>query len=958
MHFQFTHPWLLLLLPLAAAWVVWLWLKSDVQTSAWRRWVMLVIRLLVLLAVCCALAGLRWLHPLEGLNAVFLLDRSDSVPSAQQEQAREFINKSAAQKKKEDQGGVVVFGAEASLETHVDPAVDVKKIQAVVDPERTDIAAAVRLGTAAFPETGQKRLVLLSDGNENLGDALAAVLTAKPLGVSVDVVPMGSTRGNDVSVQKLSLPSKLKKGATFDTKIFLQSDHAGPATLRLYRNDQPLGESKLDLQAGKNLFTFPQTLTEPGFYSYDARIEAEGDPVPQNNRASAFTTVQGDPRLLIVASEPEQNQDLAAALRAAHFDVKLTGLNGFPQSLAEMQSYDAIFLANVEAGAMGAVGMAQLESAVRDFGVGLVCIGGDRAFAAGGYRNTPMETTLPLSMELDSKKVLPPGAVVLIMHGMEFNNGNQVARDCAIGVLNALGPQDEMGVLLWDGTEHWLFDLQKVGNKKKLGSLIAGMNQGDLGSFQNIVAQAQDALKKSRASLKHIIVFSDGDPAPPTDALLNNIVNNRITVSTVLISGHAGSETMERMASLGKGRFYNVASAADLPQIFIKETAVVLKSAIYEEPFRPLLKTTTEVVRGLDGGEYPQLLGYVATTQKPRAETPLWTPQGDPLLAHWQYGLGRAVAFTSDASAKWARDWLGWAKYRQFWSQIAQWSRQNLESADLQSEVLVDKNGGLVNVEAVDAQGNYRNFLNLRAVVASPKGERQTVRLEQTGPGHYEVRFPTREVGTYMVIVQELKDGRLRGSQVVGASVSYSPEFSEPQPNFNLLRRLAESSGGHVLDPRNPADNPFLHDRQKTYQPRDLWEWLLKFAVVLFCLDVGVRRIQIEREEWVKVTSAVRRTIFFWRGVERPKSADESLAALLARREAVRESTTGAGESRPELFQPERPTDTPLVLPTQSAEPQAVAEKPAETPAAKPPEPGSTASRLLAAKRKAHKKPE
>jgi uncharacterized membrane protein len=958
MHFQFTHPWLLLLLPPAAAWVLWLWVKSDVQTGAWRRWVMLVLRMLVLLAVCGALAGLRWLHPLEGLNAVFLLDRSDSVPSAQQELARAFVNQSAAQKRKEDQAGVVVFGSEASLETRVDLAVDVKKIQAVVDAERTDIAAAVRLGTAAFPETGQKRLVLLSDGNENLGDALAAVLTAKPLGVTVDVVPLGSARGNDVSVQKLSLPSKLKKGATFDTKIFLQADHPGPATLRLYRNDQPLGESKLELQAGKNLFTFPQTLTEPGFYSYDARLEAEGDPVPQNNRASAFTTVQGDPRLLVVAAEPDQNHDLADALRAARLDVKLTGLNGFPQNLAEMQSYDALFLCNVEAGAMGATGMAQLESAVRDFGVGLVCVGGDRAFAAGGYRNTPMETTLPLSMELDSKKVLPPGAVVLVMHGMEFNNGNQVARDCAIGVLNALGPQDEMGVILWDGTEHWLFDLQKVGDKKKLGLMIAGMNQGDLGSFQNIMAQAQDALKKSRASLKHVIVFSDGDPAPPSDELLNNMVNNRITVSTVLISGHAGPDTMIKMADLGKGRFYNVVSAADLPQIFIKETAVVLKSAIYEEPFQPLLKMTTDVVRGIGATEYPQLLGYVATSQKPRAETPLWTPQGDPLLAHWQYGLGRAVAFTSDASAKWARDWLGWAKYRQFWSQVAQWSRQNLESSDLQPEVVVDKNGGLVSVEAVDQQGNYRNFLNLRAIAVSPKGDRQTIRLEQTGPGHYEARFPTKEVGTYMINVQEFKDGQLRGSQVVGASVSYSPEFSEPQPNFNLLRRLAEAGGGRVLDPRHPADNPFLHDRQKTYQPRDLWEWLLKFAVVLFCLDVAVRRLQIEREEWVKVTTVVRRTIFFWRGVERPKSADESLAALLARREAVRETTTGAGESRPELFQPVAPTDTPLVLPTQPPEPQPLPAQPAESPAAKPPEAGSTASRLLAAKRKAQQKPE
>src|SRR5258708_3734684 len=282
------------------------------------------------------------------------------------------------------------------------------------------------------------------------------------------------------------------------------------------------------------------------------------------------------------------------------------------------------------------------------------------------------------------------------MHGMEFANGNQIARDCAKGVLAALGPADEMGVLLWDGTEHWLFDLQKVGNKQDLASRIEGMNQGDLGSFQHILEMGHDALKKSTANLKHMIVFSDGDPGAPTAATMQAIVGDRITVSTVLIAGHSGPETMIYMADQGKGRFYNVTSANDLPQIFIKETAVILKSAIYEDPFKPQLRSSSELVRGIGATEYPTLLGYVATTPKPRAETPLWTDKGDPLLAHWQYGLGRAVAFTSDAKAKWGKLWLNWDKFRQFWSQIEQWSLRRLENADFTTDVTVDKGEDLV----------------------------------------------------------------------------------------------------------------------------------------------------------------------------------------------------------------------------------------------------------------------
>jgi uncharacterized membrane protein len=957
MSIQFTHPRLLLLLIPTVAWVLWFAWKSDVQIAAWRRGLSLAVRLGVVTALVLAIAGLQWLLPVEGMNVFFLLDRSQSIPSPQQEAAREYVNGAARQMKHVDKAGVIVFGSEASIESTPNSAVDLEKIQAVVGTERTDLAAAIRLGTAAFPETGQKRLVILSDGNENVGDAMAAVLAAKPLGVSVDVLPIGASRANDVSVQKLQIPSRVKKGQPFEVKIFVQTEIAQPATVRLYRNNQYLGEQKVDLSAGKNLYSFPQTLSEANFYSYDVRLDAPGDPLPQNNRATGFTTVQGDPRILIVSADPDQDRQLADALRSSHIEVSLVGLEKFPGSLAEMQSYDAVFISNLAAGDLGGDRQKQLESAVRDFGVGLVCVGGDQTYAAGGYRGTPLESTLPVNMELDSKKVLPSGAVVLIMHGMEFNDGNAVARDCAQGVLSALGPMDEMGVLLWDGDEHWLFPLQKVGRKTELSRQIAGMNQGDLGSFQNIMSMAHDALKKSTASLKHIIVFSDGDPGPPNQSTMQAIVGDRITVSTVLISGHAGPDTMIWMADQGRGRFYNVTSPNDLPQIFIKETAVILKSAIYEEPFKPQVRSVTEVVRGISAADYPSLLGYVATTPKPLAETPLWTDKGDPLLAHWHYGLGRAVAFTSDAKSKWARIWLNWDKYRQFWSQIGQWSLHRLENADFTTEVTVDKGEVLINSEALDAQGNYRNFLNLQAIVVSPRGERQTIHIEQTGPGHYEARFPTKEVGPYSLNLLEMRDGKPVGSQFLGASVNYSPEFGATEPDLNLLRRIAESGSGKVLDPTILRLNPFSHDRQKTFQPRNLWEWLLRIAILLFVLDVAVRRIQIDREEWLRATQTLRRWLFFWHTPPRPAEAEESLAALLARRDRVRSAQpTPVVAPSPELFRPQRaPTATEVAgEPNAPSSPRPGA--PPSAPETKPEPAGSTTSRLLEAKRRAQKR--
>lgn len=957
MNFQLTNPWWLGLAPICVAWVIWLALKTDVQISPWRRWTALSIRLFIVGLLVLAIAGLQWKRPLEGMNVYFALDRSDSIPSSQQEAAREYVNKAAELKKAVDQVGVIAFGTDASIESSVNPIIDLKKVNAVVGAERTDIASAIRLATAAFPETGQKRLILLTDGNENIGDALNAALVGDPLGVTIDVVPLGVTRGNDVSVQKLSLPNNLKKGQTFEVKIFAQADKAQSATVRLYRDDQLLGDQKVELAAGKNLFTFPQTLTEPGFYSYDVSLDAPGDLIAQNNRATGFTRVQGDPTILIVSSDPTGDAKLAQALTSVQLKVKITDMGSFPSTLAEMQNYDAIFLSNISAGDLSRDRMKLLESAVRDFGVGLVCVGGDQSYAAGGYRDTPLEATLPVEMELSSKKVLPNGAMVLIMHGMEFNNGNQIARDTAIAALDALGPNDEMGVVLWDGNEHWLFPLTKVQDKKELGRKLAGMNQGDLPTFQKVMELGYEGLKKSMANLKHMVVFSDGDPGAPTAELMSRMVEDKITVSTVLIAGHAGPDTMIRIADKGGGRFYNVTSPSELPQIFIKEAAVILKSAIFEEPFKPQLAASSEMVRGIASQEYPTLLGYVATTAKPRAEVPLVSEKGDPVLAHWQYGLGRAVAFTSDAKAKWAREWMTWEKYQQFWSQIAKWSLRRVENSDFTTDVSVEKGEGHLSVEALDPQGNFRNFLNLQTIVVSPKGVRQTVQLEQTGPGHYEAKFPTREVGSYLLRLMDMKDGQIRGSQVIGASVNYSPEFNATEPNLNLLRRIAETGHGKILDPANASDNPFLHDRQKTFQPRDLWEWLLRLAIILFPIDVGIRRIQLDREEWLKATENLRRLLFFWRPGKQTTKADESLAALLARRDHVRTTQTApAIQPNPDLFRPVK-LDSPLpgLADLKKNELESVV-APESSETSKPDETPNVTSRLLDAKRRAQKK--
>ena len=283
-----------------------------------------------------------------------------------------------------------------------------------------------------------------------------------------------------------------------------------------------------------------------------------------------------------------------------------------------------------------------------------------------------------------------------------------------------------------------------------------------------------------------------------------------------------------------------------------------------------------------------------------------------------------------------------------------------LENADFTTEVAVDKGQGLINVEALDEQGNFRNFLTLQTVVVSPKGEKQTVRLEQTGPGHYEARFPTKEVGAYLLNLMDMKEGQIRGSQVVGASVNYSPEFTSSEPNYNLLRRITETAGGKSLELNTPALNTFEHDRKRTFQPRDLWEWLLEFAILLFIVDVGVRWIQLDRDEMLRAMRAVQRKVFFWQGIPRAPESEESLAALLARRDVVRSTQTAAAtEPSADLFRPAKPVTEPLPgMASAEAPPVQTPTATASAQAAKEPVDAgaTTTSRLLEAKRRAQRR--
>ena len=142
-----------------------------------------------------------------------------------------------------------------------------------------------------------------------------------------------------------------------------------------------------------------------------------------------------------------------------------------------------------------------------------------------------------------------------------------------------------------------------------------------------LVELAYDSLVRSNASVKHIVIISDGDPQTPNWALVKKVQKAKITISTICINPHSprDAKTMQDLARLGGGNFYYPKNYKKLPQIFIKEAATVRKSLIFEEPFSPKTAQYSPVLVGFQNSGYPTLLGYVGTSAKDSADIPLVT---------------------------------------------------------------------------------------------------------------------------------------------------------------------------------------------------------------------------------------------------------------------------------------------------------------------------------------------
>lgn len=898
--FSFEYPWLLgLLLLIPILWFI--SFHSLASLGAGRRLAALIFRSIVMLLIIFAIAGIQWVWISEKLSVIYLLDQSDSIARAKRDIMLDYAIRSVKKHRGDargDRAGLIVFGREAAIEfpPYDDDLPVVTGLESYLGrTDATNLESALKLAQASFPEDSAKRIVLVTDGIETMGEAAVVAQAMAEAGIGFDVVPVALEASSEILVEKVDLPSNIRQGQPFETRIVINRFQEGegktvPGRLRLLRSVGPREQVLLDeavtLDKDVNVFPIRDTIDQPAGYTYRAEFVPDNpsdDALQQNNRADAFTYVRGKGRVLLIEdwNSPGEYGAMIEALRRSDIEVEIQSSDQLFTSLAELQAFDCVILAGVPRSSGETADdianftdeqLDMLVSNTEQFGSGLLMLGSPNSFGAGGWANSVIEKAMPVDFQIKNTKIEAVGALAMILHACEIAQGNYWQKRIGEASLNVLGPMDYCGVLQYGGLgDSWLWGGQtgmlRVGpNKTAMLSSLRAMSPGDMPDFQPSMQMALRSLVNTPASIKHMIIISDGDPTPPAAGILTQFASNQIKISTVAVGSHgpAGHQTLQKIATTTGGNYYVASNPAALPKIFQREAMRVSRPLVYEPEggAQPQITYPHEIVQGLSR-DLPNLKGFVLTSLKDSAlvEVPIRArkptePENQTILATWTYGSGRTAVFTSDAGKRWAGEWTNWSGYDQFFSQLVRWSmRPTTSDAKFTVATNVGNGGVEVVVNALNQEDEFLNFLDMQAVAVGPDLKPLPLIMRQVAPGRYVGTFEAETAGSYLVNVIP---GPGMAPITTGASIPFSDEYRIRNTNFNMLERLSQLApkGGQAgqlfaaLDSESLGqlidNNTYRSGLPRAMSMQDIWPWCLLLGAVCLFGDIFVRRVALD----------------------------------------------------------------------------------------------------------------
>ncbi len=707
--------------------------------------------------------------------------------------------------------------------------------------EATNLAAAIELGAVLGVRGSVPEIVLLSDGLETEGDALGA---ARAAGVPISTVPLQARAEPEVYVSAVAARDRVRQGEPFAVEVVLEAGQEAEGAVQLLREGELVDAASASVVPGENRVRFVQSIASEGPLRFTARIEKFADTLVQNNAASAVVIVTARPRVLLVESESQSTPPLAAALRGEGIDVEVRPPGDLGASPGDLEDYELVVLSNVPAAALSPAQMEVVRSYVSRSGGGLIAVGGDRAFTPGGYRGTALEEVLPLRCEAESTDRRPSMALVLVIDRSEsMNEGRaiELAKEATRRAVGLLEARDRVGVIAFQDFPQWISPLHPCSDK---GPVLASVDTITAGGGTNMypaVERAYLALREAPADRKHVIVLTDGVSHPADfDALAARMAEADITVSTVAVGPEAVRPLLDDVARIGKGHSYYCDTAEAVPDIFALETQSAGKMGVHEQPFRAGVQSPLDALSGVDLAGAPSLLGYVETKPKPESKVVMTSERGDPLLVWWRYGRGIAVAFTSDVRSRWAAAWLRWPDFGRFWAQLARHAMRKDRTEGFTLGVEHRNRRTRVTFDAVDGKGRFVNGAEVALTVVDPEENTRPVAVDQVAPGRYAAEFSTPGPGVYLLEASVRHQGRVVYERRRAWATGYAEEYRTRAADEELLRSIAEVTGGRY----DPSPERLASPSDRTV-PRTtpLWPYLLATAAAIFAIDVAVRRL-------------------------------------------------------------------------------------------------------------------
>ena len=831
MSVEFMHPMRLLAIPVCAL-AVWLICRFRKSRSRKER-ISHALRYTLIILAALALAGTGLLTASPDRTAFLLVDVSASV---NEEETLRLANEALAEAG-ERKTGIIAYGADATVVRSPGQEALPGASEVRADRSGSDLYGALQMASALLPADSNGGIAVISDGlvtgEENLLPAAG--------GLPVNVLKAGGRDAADAQVTSVTVPASLYTGQKYTTRVTVHANTAGKATLLLTRDRGETESREVTLRRGENSFAFDSTAAGAGVCTVEAKVLLPGDAVSANDGGAAYTVIAGEPSVLIVEGQSGAGTQLKSMLKAAGMKTRTLPAGMLPEKAADLLAWHAVALVNVDAQQMNDAQTAALDSAAKELGVGVAVFGGDQSYALGGYRGSTLENMLPVTIDVRNRMDLPTTALVLVIDksGSMLDGDYGVtrlalAREAACSALEILNERDQAGVIAFDDAAKWVVPLSPVTDVAAMQEQIATIRSGGGTAFYSPLMMAYNALKDANAHYRHVIFLTDGE-AGDTGYLdvVRQMAEAGITVTTVAVGDGADYTGLTRMAEAGNGRMYAAGPFDSLPRIFTKETMMISGAYVQNRVFTPVITDASMT----DYPGFPQLGGYLATTEKPLATVSLCSDRKDPVLAWWQYGAGRVVSWTSDVQGGWSAAFLTWDRAAEFFSGMLSFILPERNAA---GELSLSEGRIIWEAEVPEETAHAT------AAVICPDGTKDTVRLERVSDTRFEGKTDTALAGAYAVrITAEDGKGRELTTAESGSVIGWTGEYDQRREDTGALEKLVAESGGTVCEtPQQLLSFPDTEARKRM----DLSPLLLGLAILLFVFDVAQRRLDLFRE--------------------------------------------------------------------------------------------------------------